>query len=430
MKFLLGCLPHNSHVQNIALAFYEQDALGAFCSGAVDHYRNGWSRAVRRLLGRAIPGLDRRLQRRRIVTIPEDLVDYHRTWDGLVTAAHGLKLSESLKDWLWDRSEHDFAEFCARRIAEPEFDAYFGVEYGALEAARVARELGKPVVIGFLSPHHEVLGEWVYPEYSRFPELLTPYAKRLMRLMPLRTARKDAEVHLADVIHTGSRFTANSLFKYSGVDNKRVISVPLGGPPTIQASELPSAPSRPVKFIYSGGISVGKGAHYLLQAWRTLEAGANASLDMFGMMRLPSSCAKNLNGVTMHGHVSMSVLREAYLGASVLVFPTLFDGFGMVVQEALAHGLPVITTSHAGAAELIVEGMNGFVIPPRDPEALAQIMSWCISHPEELWKMRTAALKTAESWTWKDFRETLKSQLSEKLGVDLKVPPRVTAVRL
>ena len=123
----------------------------------------------------------------------------------------------------------------------------------------------------------------------------------------------------------------------------------------------------------------------------------------------------------------MSVLRDAYIGASVLIFPTLFDGFGMVVQEAFAYGLPVITTAHAGAAELIVEGMNGFVIPPRDPEALAQIMSWCISHPEELWKMRVAALKTAEAWTWKDFRDTLKQRLNEKLGVGLKGPLPVIA---
>jgi glycosyltransferase involved in cell wall biosynthesis len=429
MKFLLGSLPHNSHVQNIAQALYEEDALGAFCSGTVDHYRNGWSKAARRFLGRTVPGLDRRLQRRRIVTIPEELVDYHRTWDGLVTAAHGLKLGENLKDWLWDRSEHDFAEFCARRIAEPEFDAYFGIEYGALEALRVARNLGKTAVIGFLSPHHEILNQWVYPEYSRFPELLTPYAERLMRLTRLRTDRKNEEARLADIVHTASRFTANSLIKYAGVDAKNVISVPLGGPPAIQAAELPDAPSQPVKFIYSGPVSVRKGAHYLLQAWRLLEAGPIASLDIFGTMLLPARCLENVSYVTLRGHVSSAALRQAYTEASVLIFPTLCDGFGMVVQEAFAHGLPVITTTNAGAADLIEEGKNGFVIPPRDPEALAQIMSWCIAHPEELWKMRVAALKTAESWTWRDFRETFKLKLRERLGVDLKASSQVTAGR-
>jgi glycosyltransferase involved in cell wall biosynthesis len=421
MKFLLGSLAHNPHLQNIALALYEESALGAYYSGAVDNYSSSRGRALRALLGRAMPGLDRRLSRRRILTVPDELIRCDRTWDSVRSLAHFLKLGENFKDMLWEHSEHRFASFCARAMKGPEFDVYFGVEYGALEAAQTARELGKRVVVAFLSPHHGVLDEWVFSEYARYPELVTPYVERLARLMPRRTARKDQEAHLADVIHTASRFTANSLQKYAGFDASKMISVPLGAPPAISASELPASPSRPVKFLYSGPVSVRKGAHYLLRAWKLVDVGGFATMDIFGTNFLPSQCFENLGvPVTMHGHVSLPELQRAYTQASVLVFPTLCDGFGMVVQEAFAHGLPVITTSNAGAADLIREGENGFVVPPRDPEALAEVMRWCVTHPAELFKMRPAALETARSWTWKEFRESLKAQLEDRLGSDLK----------
>jgi glycosyltransferase involved in cell wall biosynthesis len=421
MKFLLGSLAHNPHLQNIALSLYEEGALGAFYSGAVDNYSSIGGRALRALLGIAVPGLDRRLWRRRILTVPDELIRCDRAWDSVRALAHFLKLGENFKDLLWEHSEHRFASFCARAMKRPEFDAFFGVEYGALEAAQTARQLGKRVVVAFLSAHHGALDEWVFSEYARYPELVTPYVERLARLMPRRTARKDQEAQLADVIHTASRFTANSLQKYAGFDPNKIISVPLGAPPAISASELPPGPNYTVKFMYSGPVSVGKGVHYLLQVWKLLDAERFATLDIFGTNLLPSQCFENLGApVTLHGHVSLSELQRAYQQASVLVFPTLCDGFGMVVQEAFAHGLPVITTSNAGAADLIREGENGFVVPPRDPEALAEVMRWCVAHPAELFKMRPAALETARSWTWKEFRESLKAQLEDRFGDDLK----------
>ena len=114
--------------------------------------------------------------------------------------------------------------------------------------------------------------------------------------------------------------------------------------------------------------------------------------------------------------VSKAEMARAYDEASVLVFPTLCDGFGMVVAEALAHGVPVITTSNAGAADLIAEGRNGFVVPPGDVTALAERMQWCVDHPADVEEMREEALATAGRWTWSDFRSSFRNQLFSRLG--------------
>jgi glycosyltransferase involved in cell wall biosynthesis len=164
-------------------------------------------------------------------------------------------------------------------------------------------------------------------------------------------------------------------------------------------------------------VSVNKGVHYLLQAWHAIGAGPHATLDLFGSVQLPiEALGETTRGATFHGHVAASDLRGAYRAASVLVFPTLCDGFGLVVQEALAHGVPVITTTNAGAADLIQDGRNGFVVAPASVAALAEKMQWCITHPGEISRMRQAALETAQAWTWDRFRETFRDKLRTAFG--------------
>jgi glycosyltransferase involved in cell wall biosynthesis len=85
----------------------------------------------------------------------------------------------------------------------------------------------------------------------------------------------------------------------------------------------------------------------------------------------------------------------------------LCDGFGMVVTEAFAHGLPVITTTRAGASDLVRHGENGLIVPAGNARALAEALEWCLTHRIELRAMRRVALETAARWQWRDFRQAL-----------------------
>jgi glycosyltransferase involved in cell wall biosynthesis len=417
VKFFLSALPHNPHLQNIALALYERGALAAYRTGLVDNYRHGWSQVARKWIGAVAPLSARKLERRRIATVPDHLIHSDRILDGLLTMAHALDLDPRLQDMLWELAEIRFDDRCAAALARTPCDAFVGVEHGCLESARVARSLGKRVVVAFLSPHHETLRQCVLDEYAKYPELVTPYVERLLRMMPRRTARKDEEARLADVIHTASLFTSQSLVKHAAIDARKIMCVPLGGPPPVARADLPESSAGPVRFLYSGPVSVRKGVHYLLAAWRSIGAWSLATLDVFGSMQLPlQALGEATPGVIFHGHVASSSLQEAYRAASVLVFPTLCDGFGFVVQEAFAHGIPVITTTNAGAADLIQDGRNGFIVAPANGAALAEKLEWCITHPKEISKMRLAALETAQAWTWDRFRETFRDDLRTRFG--------------
>jgi glycosyltransferase involved in cell wall biosynthesis len=209
----------------------------------------------------------------------------------------------------------------------------------------------------------------------------------------------------------------------AGVSASKILTIPLGGPIPMNRAQLPSVASPIVKFLYAGPFSVRKGAHYLLDAWRDV-AGAGTELHVYGRVLLPparvmeAQAAPGGSAIVFHGSVSSAELTAAYRDASVLVFPTLCDGFGMVATEALANGLPVITTTNAGAADLIEERVNGLVIPPANRGALAAALQWAIDHPRELLAMRGAALDAAGRRTWATYREDFRTEIARALPLD------------
>ena len=95
----------------------------------------------------------------------------------------------------------------------------------------------------------------------------------------------------------------------------------------------------------------------------------------------------------------------------VLAFPSLCEGFGLVITEAMAHGLPVITTPNTVGRDLIEHGRNGFLVPIRDPDALAQTMAWCLDHRGELERVGREAARAAAAWQWDDYRRALAGAL-------------------
>jgi len=84
----------------------------------------------------------------------------------------------------------------------------------------------------------------------------------------------------------------------------------------------------------------------------------------------------------------------------LLVFPTLFDGFGLVILEAMARGLPVITTPNAGGSSVIEHGKDGFVVPIRDAGAIAARVLELDGDRLKLAAMSKAALEKAKQMSW------------------------------
>lgn len=414
--FLLGTHAVNSHVQNLALALHELGLLGDWETGWVDLQSAAVEASAQAWLRRRVPAVHRLLARRRILPELEPFMRLNPGWEFARTASSRLGNFPLLTDWLHDRATFALERRCARQMRLPKYSGFAGVEYGALEALRAARQQGKVGMVAFLSPHHAFRTTWVDREYEKFPELLTPDVRRLEALGRERDRRRDAELLASDIVHAASQVTAESLVA-AGVRRERLIVAPLGSPPPLSPDQLPRAPAKPMCVLYAGPVSVRKGAHHLLAAWRALAPGKHAELHFCGKNLLPESLLASLPGnVVLHGSLPQDEVFRRYRTSTILAFPSLCDGFGMVVSEALSQGLPVLTTANAGAAVMIEEGSNGFVVPAGDAQALRARLEWCLQNPAALHAMREPALRAAAHYTWHRYRATVRAHLSAMLA--------------
>ena len=96
----------------------------------------------------------------------------------------------------------------------------------------------------------------------------------------------------------------------------------------------------------------------------------------------------------------LALMRES----DVFVFPTLFEGMALVVLEAMAQGCAVITTPHSGAEDIIQDGVNGFLVPVRSPEAIIAVIERLDANRDELRRVRFAANRSMEAHSWRQYR--------------------------
>ncbi len=347
--------------------------------------------------------------------IPHSKLRHRPAWEMSRLAAAKLGMPEPWVDTIWEHQEHAFDRACSRLVATEQPDVFMGVEHAALAALQTSRKHGIAAGLIYPSLHHRFRKKWLDPELARYPQLLGESARDIRGRDAARDARRDEEMGTADFIHANSEVTARSLVE-AGFPADRIVTVPLGAPAAAAESELSPGPPDSPSVLFVGNVALHKGAHHLIDAWRNVARSRPARLDLYGRWALPDSYRPAAGeNMAAHGPASSEAIRGAMRRASVLVLPSVCDGFGMVVTEAMAQGLPVICSSNAGASQLVVDGENGFIVAPANPERLAECIVWCLENPHPLHAMGRAALKTAANWGWPHFREQFARDLTSML---------------
>ncbi len=213
---------------------------------------------------------------------------------------------------------------------------------------------------------------------------------------PERIAREEEEYAICDRITVQSSF-AEKTFLDRGIPKEKLIKLPLG----VDLKMFHPVPKNDSMFrvLYAGHCSIRKGVVYLLEAMSRLKL-PNSELVINGsigpemkkhvMSRYPGS-------YRFLGSQPLERLHEVYSQASVLVLPTIEDGFAKVVTEAMACGVPVIATGNCGAPDVIESGVDGFIVPTRDPEAIREKVQYLYEHPDVRDAMGLAALTKVRS---------------------------------
>jgi len=283
----------------------------------------------------------------------------------------------SRKLFLWQ--DHGFDRWVGAHLAPCE--SIHAMPGQCLHTFRAARRLGIKTVLNHATGP---VRDWVRimePEYARIGMRLTevsPYDDAYF-------AREDEEYALADWHCAGSSLVRDQLISL-GIDARRIWQVPYGADPRIfHADGHP--PDQTFRIVFAGQVGVRKGLRTLLAAL-TLAQRADWQMDFYGAVlgeaRHDLDAYRGATPLAFHGAVAQPALAAGFRAGSVLVLPSLEEGFGLVVPQALNCGLPAIVSDRVGGKDLVRHHENGSVFPVGDAAALAAELHWWAEHPQRV----------------------------------------------
>lgn len=227
-------------------------------------------------------------------------------------------------------------------------------------------------------------------------------------------ARRVEEYRLADAIICPSTFVKKS-FEQQGFASDRIFVVPYG---IALQPQVARDDSDVFRVLYVGQISPRKGLRYLFEAFNQLRH-PKKELWIVG----PTAHPTGIEDVTppentrFIGVLKGDDLARAYRNASVFVLPTVEEGLALVLGEALSHGIPVIATHHSGGEDLFSDGEEGFLVPIRAPEAIAEKLQRLADEPVLRAQMLIAGHARARTLQgWEETGKKLVTTLSHISG--------------
>ncbi len=279
---------------------------------------------------------------------------------------------------------------------------FFAYDTGALESLAWCRAQKIKCVLNQMDPNR-VEVDLVRAEEKSWPG----WSLRPLEVPEEYFARREQEWAAADRIVVNSEFSQQALLQ-QGVPAEKLAVIPLcfeTGEANWKLEIGNRKPSTPLRVLFLGQVILRKGIQYLLAAARQLEQ-ENIHFDIVGPVGISETALKTAPGnVTFHGRTSRDQTANWYRQSDVFVLPTLSDGFALTQLEAMAHGLPVVATPNCGA--VVTNGADGFIVPPRDASALAEIFRRYLAQPELRQAQAAAAREKSRQFTLNRLTENL-----------------------
>lgn len=318
---------------------------------------------------------------------------------------------------VWARLPGSSDLFVARRFGRfaaanlPECDILVAWSGAGLEAMTEARRRGVKLVLERGSTHMDHQSRVLAEAHARWGLAWHPTSPELV-------AREKAEYALADMIALGSGHAAAS-FRAEGWGGGTLRVNPYG----VDLSRFAPPPGgrngkvRP-RILFVGSVGIRKGVPELLAAFAPLSR--QADLHLVGpvepgfdalLRRLPQ------DSVVLRGPLPGVALAAEYAAADLFVLPSIEEGFGMVILQAMAAGLPVVASTATGLPDADPEGRAGRVVPPADADGLRLALESLLCDGARRHAMGEAARKLVErGWSWDEYGERAVAAYGDLLG--------------
>jgi alpha-maltose-1-phosphate synthase len=386
MMILLSHATGNENVRQAALALQEANLLGEFWTSI------SWDPDT--MIDRLLPDRLRTQFARR--SFPESVRPF----------VHTMPIPE-IRRLFFGRPDIDSVlQSLDRKVAERirnagTLAAVYTYEDGALESFRAARDCGLHRIYDLPIGYWRAAQDIYAAERDREPE----WAATLTGIRDLdeKLARKEEELKLAERVIVASSFTKRTLSDagFAGA----VSVIPYGAPAPVETA-VAACPGK-LRVLFAGSLGQRKGLSYLLRAVDLL--GEQIKLTLLGRKTV-GNCTPLNEAVQKHRWIPTlphaDVLREMQQH-DVLVLPSLFEGFGLVILEAMAQGLVVIATPNTAAPDIFDDGVDGFIVPLRSAEAIAEKLESLAQNPRRLSEMKQSAQKKSQRYRWEVYRSAL-----------------------
>ncbi len=383
----------------VARALAEADLLDTLVTDLMWSRDRAWMRFAEHLMPE---GLVRQLRRRSLGAFPfSRFHNHYRAALQAILLDRVPQISFRLRQSAIRSSDRALGIAAGKR-ARRTGNGLISYSYYAYDAFRAYE---RAAILFQVHPHPTSIRRILSAELAAHPDCAASLLQEWELSLP------DAEFqHLAEEPRLASQFLcASSFTRQTLIDNGaeasaiRVVPYGVDLQRFVPATNLPST-QRPLKLLFVGRINQRKGIKYLLQALDLLNSRkveltvcgrAVDSLDLF---------RPYVDRVNIRPSVSAEALQTAFQEADLFVLPSVAEGFGQVLLESLASGLPILSTTHTAAPDLITHGEQGFIVEPGRPDLLAAQIDWALTHRQELQSMRSAARSAASRFTVERFR--------------------------
>ena len=380
--------PGRQHAHQSVLAAQEVGGLLAFATSLFVAPGSGPQRVGRVLAGTGVG--------RAVLRAGHDEIDSSKVVQFPVSTTAAkllgkLPRAEGLQSWANDATDAAIARWLRRLPVAPA--VVHGFEGSCLATLQAARERGCVTVLDVACAH----------EYA----VLAGDPHAFDGATPARTQRVRAERVLADVLVAPSEFVVTCLAEYGDAASRAVV-VPFGADPLAPARA--DRAGDPFRVLFVGNAGRRKGVGDLLEAWQRA-ALPDAELVIVGSVPRDA----DVTGVRWLGVLPHEETRAWFARSDVFVLPSLAEGSALVTYEAMAAGVPVVTTRNSGS--VVRDAVDGFIVPAGDPGELARRLADLHADPERRRAMgESARARIAGGFTWSDYRARIRAVWSDAIA--------------
>ncbi len=344
-------------------------ALGLHRQGILECLQTTYPEfAVRRVIGSDVP----------LATAP--LLELWRRLGPKLTSRAAVNVTVAKK----------FAQTVAGSLKASNADILIGWSSATLDAIPVAHDKGMRVIIERGSTHISHQSEMLAAANKSLGIVVAPTPAEIID-------RELMEYDACDAIMVPSEIAAASFVRH-GIPREKIYVNRLGVDVSQFAPPLTPVLNAVPKILFVGEISARKGIATLLRAFAKING--SAELVCVGPVDGDFQAALNtlpLKNVTFKGTMSRNDIHQAYQNADIFCLPSAEEGFGMVVLEAMASGLPVVISDQVGAGDLITDDKNGLIVPYNDEAALSDALLRLVGDAGLRSDLGAAAMQTAGS---------------------------------